>query len=144
MPAGDGRRPVQLVFNLREVERNLRAFDRDLVKRTRRLMAAESRKVRDEIRADWPRGPAAYGHSFRAVTSGTRGLNPTLKLNRGYRPYVGWLVFGGRRPRDRVTRPIVGGGDGYWFYPGVKRARKRVEKKVRGVLKDAVRQAGLD
>jgi hypothetical protein len=140
--ASDGRSPVSLVFNLREVERSLKAFDKDLATRTRRLMAAESRKVRDEIRGDWKRGPAIGGHSYRAVTSGTKGLNPTLKLNRAYRPYVGWIVFGGRRPRDRVTRPRP--PDGRWFYPGVKRARRRVVQQVRTVLRQSIRQAGLD
>lgn len=160
MPVGDSRAPVSLVFNLREIERNLKAFDKDLATRTRKLMAAESRKVRDEIRADWAKGPKEGGHSFRAVTSGTRGLNPTIKLNRAYRPYVGWLVFGGRRHRRYVNRATgqvlglrvdkrdrrmqIGSRDGLWFYPGVKRARKRVEQRVRYVLKDAVRQAGLD
>ena len=149
--AGDSRPSVELVFvNLRQIERSLKAFDKDLALKTRRLMAAESRRVRDEIRADWVRGPAVGGHSFRAVTSGTKGLNPTIKLNRAYRPYVGWITFGGTRRRRyptgvRVDRqPRVTPPDGFWFYPGIKRARKRVEQQVRVILRQAIRDAGLD
>jgi hypothetical protein len=147
MPAGS---PVGLIINAREVQTALRKFDADLAKRTRRLMAVESRRVRDEVRSDWKVGPAPGGHSRLAVTSGTRGLVPTLKLNRAYKPYIGWLVFGGVRRRryptgvrvDRVAR--VAPADGHWFYPGVKRARKRVERQVQVVLRDAIRAAGLD
>lgn len=131
-----------MAVNAREIERTLRSFDKDLQKRTRRRMADISRQVRDEVRSDWPRGPAAGGHSYRAVTSGTKGLRPTLKLNRGYRPYVGWLIFGGKRPRDRAARRAP--EDGFFFYPGVKRARRRVVSEVGKELQHAIRQAGLD
>jgi hypothetical protein len=148
MPAGDS--PVGLIINAREVQAALKRFDADLVKRTRRLMAVESRRVRDEIRSVWKVGPAPGGHSRLAVTSGTKGLIPTIKLRRDYRPYVGWLVFGGTRRRRyptgvRVDRQRRGETrDGYWFYPGIKRARRRVERQVQGVLRDAIRAAGLD
>lgn len=140
------------LVNASEIERALKKVDKDLQRETRRMMAAESRKVRDEVRGDFTRGPTPGGHAFRAVTSGTKGLRPTLKLRRDYRPYVGWLVFGGRRRRYyplqgayRVDRePRRAPEDGFWFYPGVKRARRRVTDKVRQILADAIRDAGLD
>jgi hypothetical protein len=128
-----------LVIDSKGLQRHLRAFNADLAKRTRRTMSTHSRGARDEIRRDWKRGPSKGGHSFRAVGSGTRGLIPTLTLNRAYRPYIGWLVFGGKRARDRQARRVPDGG--LWFYPGIKRARPRVVAAVKRDLEDAIRQA---
>ena len=92
---------VRVLVNATEVRRALRGFNRDLERETRREMAALAREARDDIRGDWPVGPNRGGHSRLAVTSGTKGLIPYVALRRDYRSYVGWLVWGGRRPRDR-------------------------------------------
>jgi hypothetical protein len=133
---------VQLLINAGETQRALRAFSRDLERETRREMAALSRKARDDIRGDWPVGPAKGGHSKLAVASGTHGLIPYVALRRDYKPYVGWLVFGGRRARDRVTRPRL--GDGRWFYPGIARARPIVVARSQVILATSIRRAGLN
>ena len=132
---------VEFVADLERFNKALRTLDRELEKSTRRRMSAIARRQRDRIRSDWKKGPSKGGHSARAVVSGTSGLAPTLKLKRGYRPYIGWLVFGGKRPRDRRARAVP--PDGLWFYPGVKRARAEAHGEIIEALTDARRQAGL-
>jgi hypothetical protein len=68
-------------------------------------------------------------------------LKPYLRLNREYRPYVGWLVFGGRRPRDRQARQAP--PDGLWFYPEIRRMRPEITARIQVVLNTAIRRAGL-
>jgi hypothetical protein len=104
---------VEIKADLRTFNKALRSFDVELAKATRRRMGEISRRERDRIRGGWKKGPAKGGHSARAVVSGTDGLEPTLRLRRGYKPYIGWLVFGGKRPRDRTARRAP--ADGYWF-----------------------------
>lgn len=139
---------VGVLINTSEFQRALREYDNELQKGTRRELAAVARWGRDLIRADVPIGPAAGGHAFRAYTSGTRGFNPYVRFDRGYREYVGWLDFGGQLPSKasgkpaRIVRPIV--ADGRYFYPGIKAMRPEAVDRVLDVLNTAARQAGLD
>lgn len=141
-----------VVFNSGEINRALRRLSPEVQRETRREMAAVARWGRDRIRADWDRGPRKGGHSFRAVTSGTRGLTPVVRLRRDYRPYVGWLVFGGRRRRYyraqgawRVDRqPRRAPDEGFWFYPGIAATRPEATRRARAVLTRSIRRAGLD
>jgi hypothetical protein len=142
-----------IVVDARGVQRALRQVSPELVKRTRRMMAAEARKVRDDARADWPGdpGPAAGGHSKVAVTSGTKGLTPTVSLRRDHPrfPQVGWVIFGGVRRRRYETgvrvdrRARAAPLEGYAFYPAVKRARQRVIRQADAIVAQAIREAGL-
>ena len=122
----------------------MRRVEPEVLKEGRREMAKIAREARDVIREEVPRGPAAGGHTFRAVTSGTRGLNPTLKLNRNYRPYTGGMFFGAkgdRYPQFPRARPETGG---YYFYPTIKKIRPKVTEEWRKALDRAIRKAGLD
>lgn len=137
-----------VVVNARELRRALTIYDNELQKETRRELAAVARWGRDFIRAKVPRGPAADGHAFRAYTSGTKGFIPYMRFDRGYKPYVGWLDFGGQLPsqrsgkRARVFRPQV--EDGRYFYPGVKAVRPEAVDRVLDILNSAARTAGLN
>ena len=148
MPDGD-----LFLVDAEAFNKGLRKLNSELQKETRRRMAGIARRERDRIRADFKVGPAKGGHAYRAVTSGTSGLIPTLKLRRraSKYPYVGWLVFGGRRRRyyrssgtyrvDRKARRAP--DDGFWFYPGVARARRDATDEIYEALQEARRRAGI-
>ena len=129
-----------VVVDLRRFDRALRTLDRELQRETRRRMAVIARRERDQIRSEWPMGPAAFGHSRSVITSGTTGLTPYLGFQRGNPRYLyaPWIEFGGRRPRDRVARPAGG-----YFYSGVARARRAATDEMWAALRDAKRRAGL-
>jgi hypothetical protein len=135
---------MDFVVDLKGFSRALRKLSPELQRETRRRLAGIVRRERDRIRGDWPGpGPNVGGHSVVAVTSGTDGLAPYLALKRNHprHPQVGWLIFGGRRPRDRSARIVP--PDGHAFYPGVKRARRQAADEVYAALQDAKRRAGL-
>jgi len=143
---------VDFIVDMKEWDRGLRTLNRELHTQTRRRLAAIARRERDAIRADFTVGPPKGGHAYRAVTSGAHGLSPYISLKRRHPryPYVGWLVFGGTRRRryrhgvavDRQPR-FAPKPDGWWFYPGVKRARAAATDEVFQVLQDAKRKAGF-
>jgi hypothetical protein len=133
---------VRVEVDARQLQQALRAVSREGEKQTRRELAAVARRGRDRIRGEWVRGPNIGGHSFRAVTSGTKGFVPYIRLDREYRPYIGWLLWGGRRPRDRRPRQVPS-RDGLYFYPELRRMRPEVRARVEVVLSTAIRRAGL-
>lgn len=140
---------IQVVVDVRRFNNALRVLDRELQKETRRRMAAITRKVRDEARADWP--AVRTGRSRATVTSGTQGLVPYVGFQRANPRYLyaPWLLFGGvRRRRYRSwtavdRRPRIAPPDGYAFYPAIKRARKSATDEAFAALLDAKRKAGL-
>jgi hypothetical protein len=142
---------IQVVVDARAFNRALRVLNRELQRETRRRMAAISRKVRDEGRANWPDGPAKGGHSRTVIGSGTDGLIPYVRFQRQNPRYLyaPWIEWGGRRHRryrswiavDRQERPQV--RPGRFFYPAVINARKTAPDEVFAALLDAKRRAGL-
>jgi hypothetical protein len=136
------RAPLRMQVDTREIQRGLREFNRDLEKRTRKKMRDLARTVRDDARRPMPRGPTKGGHATSAIRSGADGIIPYVSRHQDDRwSYVPWLDHGGRRPRDTEARPFI--REGRYFFPAVRRARRRVIRDMDTVIDQAVATARL-
>ena len=127
---------AEIYVNSREVERAMRKVAPEVLKSGRREMAQLARSGRDEIRGGVP-----YSKLRTAVTSGTRGLNPALKLNRQKTPWTAGHFFGAKGDRyPQFPRAKPGG---YYFYPKIKEIRPEATNRYRAVLDDVLRRSGL-
>lgn len=124
------------VDGIRDLNRKLRAVDKDAPKKLRLAGNKAAEVVVTVSQRELPTGPAAGGHarsSYRAASTRTAAR---VKAGGKKFPYVPWLEFGGRVGRQKATkRRFV--QTGRYMYPAYYDNREQIKNIMTRELRDA-------
>jgi HK97 gp10 family phage protein len=131
-------KPHVAIDGLAELRKALKQVDSDLAKE----VALVNRDVA-EIVADAARGrvPKRTGRTASNLRAGAQQRYGIVRFGGAKAPHAGWLEFGGRRPRDNVTRPII--SEGRYIYPALRNKRDKVVSTYADKMEQLLRRAGL-
>lgn len=128
------------IEGLRELQKALRATDRDLPKAMRVALNKGSTLVVDYAKQHVEHKSGAAAGSLKVRSSQT-----AARVAAGGRkaPYYPWLDFGGAvGPGKSVKRPFY--TDGRYIYVGLRKNRDEITEVMSVALTEVARQAGLE
>ena len=126
------------VQNLREVRAALRQVETGAGKELAAASKEAANVAAPSVESLIPRRTGRTASTVRPFGTQTGG---GLRAGGAKAPHFGWLDFGGKRPRDRSSRPRVKAGR--YMYPGIERKEEAIVDTFEKALDRLLRRVGL-
>lgn len=131
------------VDGLRELQRSLRAIDKDLGAGVKLAGNRAAQLVVDDARPRIPLGPGRGGHARDSLKVASTGKAVRVSAGGKRYPYYPWLDFGGGvGPGKRSKRPFL--TEGRYIWASFADRRADVERVLDEELQTLARSAGLE
>jgi hypothetical protein len=129
------------VGGLADLNRGLRAIDKDAPKQLRLALNSAADLLVDRTRSTIPQDTGAARRSLVARSTRT---SARVAIGGKKAPYVPWLDYGGegRRRGRPPARPFIKGGR--YLYPTLGKIRPEVERQLHDAISAVIRDAGLE
>ncbi len=129
------------VEGLAQVNRALRAVDKDAPKGLRLAFNAAAEMLISEVR---PKIPQVSGAARRSLVARSTRTSARVGVGGKRAPYYPWLDFGGqgRIKGKPAPRPFI--REGRYVYPTLREIRPRIEAELQEKLTAVIADAGLE
>ncbi len=128
------------VEGLAELNRGLKAIDKDAPKELRLALNSAAQLLVDHVR---PKIPSVTGAARRSLVARSTRTSARVGIGGKKAPYYPWLDFGGqgRRAGRPPARPFL--REGRYVYPTLREIRPRIEAQLQESISAVIRGAGL-